>query len=176
MTETEIKQTIKRAIDESAIQHRVVPVVLEADSDIGWILDFTEDPDCDYFQENDGSYDCWGQSMIGNWRICVKMERPERKLERTPGPWEARKNSRYWEVGIPGHYRTVCDTCSSAPSNADGGLQEGNARLIAAAPEMLEFLEGLVESMEAGNFEFLWEKCDWKYIALRLIDQAKGIE
>lgn len=71
----------------------------------------------------------------------------------TPGPWEAFRNSSFWEInptnggenGIP---FSVADVCSSSPGFPDGGLQEANARLIAAAPELLEVAQGiLVEDM-----------------------------
>lgn len=65
-------------------------------------------------------------------------------LKHTPGPWFAMRTVAYWEVcpqnaGNAGIPWTVCDVCPSA-----GGLQEANARLIAAAPEMLELLEEIV--------------------------------
>lgn len=64
----------------------------------------------------------------------------------TPGPWFAEKNDSYWEVNpdkggeneLP---FSVANVCSSAPGNRDGGLQEANARLIAAAPELLAALQ-----------------------------------
>lgn len=66
----------------------------------------------------------------------------------TPGPWFAVRNCAYWEVnpsnagnGVPW---TVADICPSSPGNPDGGLQEANARLIAAAPELLNALEDFV--------------------------------
>ena len=69
----------------------------------------------------------------------------------TPGPWFATRNIAYWEVvpnnpgmGVPW---TVADICPSDPGNPDGGLQEANARLIAAAPEMLEAIEETLQSV-----------------------------
>jgi len=66
----------------------------------------------------------------------------------TPGPWVAVRNSSYWEIspdgdrggynGLPHRVGSVCESC---PGDPDGGLQEGNARLIAAAPELYELLQ-----------------------------------
>ena len=62
------------------------------------------------------------------------------KGKHTPGPWEAHKthygDDRTWDVSSP--LRTV------ATINDGDGLAEANARLIAAAPELLEALEILV--------------------------------
>jgi hypothetical protein len=72
----------------------------------------------------------------------------------TPGPWSVEKERDFWNVtsvqgdivGIEGLYR--CD-----------GSDEANARLIAAAPELLEALRymlrryvELVESGDAGDW------------------------
>ena len=72
------------------------------------------------------------------------------KPAHTPGPWFAVRNSCYWEVNPErnlGDYSvpfTVADCCASAPGDPDGGLMEANARLIAAAPDMLAALQGLL--------------------------------
>jgi len=70
----------------------------------------------------------------------------------TPGPWLAFRGSAFWEV-IPqrkGGERKppyqIADTCSSDPGNPDKGLQEANARLISAAPELLEAIEAAIAS------------------------------
>jgi hypothetical protein len=89
----------------------------------------------------------------------------------TPGPWKAGRNSAYWEVcterhrlekGIP---YSVADVCASDPNNPDGGLQEANARLIAAAPDLLEALIHMVSVAERDGWQtattgrqlFLWD-------------------
>ena len=66
------------------------------------------------------------------------------ETKHTPGPWMAVRNNAYWEVN-PQHKTvggpfSVADCCPSDPEHPDGGLQEANARLIAAAPTMLEAL------------------------------------
>jgi hypothetical protein len=66
----------------------------------------------------------------------------------TPGPWIAKRNSSFWEINPVNRSESgpwsVGDVCASAPDDADGGLQEANARLIAAAPDLLEALEAAV--------------------------------
>jgi hypothetical protein len=63
----------------------------------------------------------------------------------TPGPWVARRNVAFWEVApesikFDGPYK-IGDVCASDPERPDGGLQEANAKLIAAAPDLLEALQ-----------------------------------
>jgi hypothetical protein len=75
--------------------------------------------------------------------------------EHTPGPWLAARNQSYWEI-IPKNKRendpfAIGDVCPSDPENPDSGLQEANARLIAAAPEMLEALEAALRRFKANR-------------------------
>lgn len=69
----------------------------------------------------------------------------------TPGPWIAVRGLAYWEVkpeqkdGGRKLPFQIADTCSSDPEDPDRGLQEANARLIAAAPDLLEALEEIVK-------------------------------
>jgi len=66
----------------------------------------------------------------------------------THGPWEAENNGHFWEI-VPKNrvsaqpYR-VGDVCASDPENPSSGIQEANARLIAAAPELLEALQNIL--------------------------------
>jgi len=77
------------------------------------------------------------------------------EVKHTPGPWFAVRNSCYWEVNPArevGDYDTpftVADCCASDPGDTTG-LQEANARLIAAAPDLLAALEGLLAILDAG--------------------------
>lgn len=73
----------------------------------------------------------------------------------TPGPWVAVRNSAYWEVNpangagdgdVP---FTIGDVCASSPGNADGGLQKANAHLIAAAPDLYDALQEMVDYCNA---------------------------
>lgn len=65
------------------------------------------------------------------------------ETKHTPGPWQATRNSAFWEInpanaGDNGTPFAVADVCASAPGFPDGGLQEANARLVSAAPDLLE--------------------------------------
>jgi hypothetical protein len=76
----------------------------------------------------------------------------------TPGPWFAEANDSYWEVnpmngGDDGIPFSVANVCCSSPGYRDGGLQEANARLIAAAPELLEALRELLEDTQHANHD-----------------------
>ncbi len=74
------------------------------------------------------------------------------KSKHTPGPWKAQRRKgveRRWDV---------VSTCETEWCIADGvphtGCDEANARLIAAAPELLEALMGLrlyVDPMMGGE-------------------------
>ena len=62
----------------------------------------------------------------------------------TPGPWTARKEGGTWyvEVGRDQDYFDICELFG-------GGIKmEANARLIAAAPEMLEALKVILGSKD----------------------------
>lgn len=65
----------------------------------------------------------------------------------TPGPWVATRNIAYWEINasrIGEPYQPIGNACATAPRDADGGLQEANARLMAASPDLLSTLKHLV--------------------------------
>jgi hypothetical protein len=72
----------------------------------------------------------------------------------TPGPWKAQPRE-----GIEGQWEVVstCETewlIAAAAPHIDGDPDEANARLIAAAPELLEALLGLrlyVDPMMGGE-------------------------
>ena len=97
------------------------------------------------------------------------------KTAHTPGPWYAVRNSAFWEVNPQREYEddhipyTVADCCASDPRNPDGGLQEANARLIAAAPDLLEMLELALESTHSD-----YDLVDWREDARAAITKAKG--
>ena len=61
----------------------------------------------------------------------------------TPGPWYAIRNTSYWEVRDKN--RQVADTCATSCRKEPGDEERGeaNARLIAAAPEMLSALKAV---------------------------------
>ena len=72
----------------------------------------------------------------------------------TPGPWHVTgKLTRYVEARIDGGL--IQEVAACGPTKADGGYgpqQEANARLIAAAPDLLEALQYAVEQVpELGS-------------------------
>ena len=60
----------------------------------------------------------------------------------TPGPWFAIRNDHYWEVNIEDcrYAPSVANTCDTEVREGSY-IAEANARLIAAAPDLLEALE-----------------------------------
>lgn len=80
-----------------------------------------------------------------------------KRAEFTPGPWVAKNNGNFWEIspehgaGIEGPW-DIGNVCSSDPSDPDGGLQEANALLIAAAPDLLDVAKvALLYANSKGN-------------------------
>ena len=73
----------------------------------------------------------------------------------TPGPWTAVKNSAYWEIDGPDDFGGVADTCASSAGEPDFGrsmaLGEANARLIAAAPDLLAACKAALELAEGDD-------------------------
>lgn len=62
------------------------------------------------------------------------MEKKHKVAQHTPGPWETSRNGRDWVVCEGGAGDMICDL-------AGCGNDKHNARLIAAAPELLAALE-----------------------------------
>ena len=66
---------------------------------------------------------------------------------RTPGPWKAVRNASFWEVVTPSPGQTLNQANGYRPSSlayvwGEGEKQaKANARLIAAAPDLLEALK-----------------------------------
>lgn len=87
------------------------------------------------------------------------------KAQHTPGPW---KND-------DGTIRSSCGVSIAAVLNIAWPLgrkpenPEANARLIAAAPELLEALEGLLEEVEGCM-------CTYEMVARAAISKATGGE
>ena len=73
----------------------------------------------------------------------------------TPGPWETRLDEPYWlrVFGSDGHAiaKVYLD---DAPVEDYNTRQEANARLIAAAPELLQALKGVVYIANRETVEF----------------------
>lgn len=64
----------------------------------------------------------------------------------TPGPWEVEPSGNV--VGKAGHLIAVVTRDISVSSIQSVELSEANARLIAAAPDLLETLTGLLENLD----------------------------
>jgi hypothetical protein len=68
--------------------------------------------------------------------------------QHTPGPWgtdHKDHDSPYQNIKIKAGSKTVCTIwIDDAPDHAFNSEQEANARLIAAAPDLLEALQNLV--------------------------------
>ena len=89
----------------------------------------------------------------------------------TPGPWVAVKNSCFWDINIAGSWLTVADACASKHL-PDGDNGEANARLIAAAPELLEALKEMLVDYDDASGE--WSGSDVIAKAYRIIDKARA--
>lgn len=68
-------------------------------------------------------------------------------MSHTPGPWTIHKRSATSVVGSKGFVVAACGGCSTNAVNPDDLHAEltANARLIAAAPDLLEALEELMQ-------------------------------
>jgi hypothetical protein len=88
-----------------------------------------------------------------------------KKISYTPGPWFVKENMPHGGgIGIGPDYDDSGDS-PHAIITFNGGESEANARLIAAAPEMLEALQDIVYAVKHGiSIETLNECCsDFNY-------------
>ena len=93
------------------------------------------------------------------------------EVKHTPGPWFITGSmTKYVEARIPG--RMIQEVAACGPTAADDGYGEqqmANARLIAAAPELLEALESVLENcLDSDGLAAAYEK------ARAAIAKAKG--
>jgi hypothetical protein len=99
--------------------------------------------------------------------------------QHTPAPWTYAYAPYVTQGGmelpafeIHGEGEKVCDTVEDQPIEA----QEANARLIAAAPDLLDALQDLVgrDEKEARECGFTDDEMTWLEDARRAIAKAKG--
>jgi len=88
-------------------------------------------------------------------------------MSHTPGPWHVHPwGDNSYEINST--QLTVCNVPGFSDETVDSGSAESNARLIAAAPDLLEALEGLMPMWESGIDE------PWVRKARAAIKKAKG--
>ena len=99
----------------------------------------------------------------------------------TPGPWEAKRTDpQEWAINAPNgdpalkhgtwHGLAVAYGCDESPS-VGREVAEANARLIAAAPELLEALTEIVAAADGDG----WKQLDATFAAARAaIAKATG--
>lgn len=98
-------------------------------------------------------------------------------MPHTPGPWEASKwrVTNYPDVRARGvRMEVICDTASNKATRTPEN--EANARLIAAAPTMLDALEHVLARAESYGDEFCAEEREMLAVVLGAIERAKGQE
>jgi hypothetical protein len=82
------------------------------------------------------------------------------RVSHTPGPWSADKWAPGYSVSAPDSHHTICNLtdCNNA---------EANARLIAAAPELLEALKGLRDraAKDAETYAQNGNESIWAFIS-----------
>lgn len=88
----------------------------------------------------------------------------------TPGPWFVTgSQTKYIEARIGGGMlQEIAAVGPTAADNGYGEQQAANAALIAAAPELLQALEGLLEEVEGCM-------CTYEMAARAAIAKARGL-
>lgn len=107
--------------------------------------------------------------------------------QHTPGPWAFSQNAQYGDTrfyvaqadGAPytPHYSDVATLIAETVNDERKSIQEANARLIAAAPELLEALKmGVAETMDYIKLNNLTgaENNHWIVKARAAIAKATG--
>jgi hypothetical protein len=84
----------------------------------------------------------------------------------TPGPWENDRQTVYSVNGV--HEQEIAEVYGNADGNA-----EANARLIAAAPELLEALKRITDAIEGTEPSQHVLDCLYK-VAIKAIAKAEG--
>ena len=87
----------------------------------------------------------------------AKAKRDNAKIRHTPGPWEAviQPGCHAVIASLSGGPKAVAIIGNNTPDDGNEPMRFANARLIAAAPEMLDALDGL-----AAQVRPLWAELD----------------
>ena len=103
----------------------------------------------------------------------VEVEMTQGEAGHTPSPWQAREADYVGDIAITREN----DNGTLAVSLRRSGNAETNARLIAAAPELLEALRNLTEALEAHEFQSDMPEGEFHRLVdagLDAIDKAEG--
>lgn len=96
-----------------------------------------------------------------------------KNLQHSPGKWVAIHNGAFWEIRIEGKIHGIADTCASEPGNYESVLQEANARLISAAPDMFDVIQDAIKYMKARHRGSAMPA--WVTEARTALKKAKGL-
>lgn len=79
-----------------------------------------------------------------------------KEFKGTKGPWVSSNNGYYFEILPAGSLQSLCSTTHNHYIGIDEEIEEHNANLIAAAPELLDLLIWLVdiEGPQPGHSEW----------------------
>ena len=87
------------------------------------------------------------------------------RTEHTPGPWRAYIGRKQADGSKPKSSGTVWtkenNILIASSLHSDDGERAANARLIAAAPDLVAALKNLVEAVESGRWPYRQEG-DWR--------------
>jgi len=99
-------------------------------------------------------------------------------MKHTPGPWELKSDPAHYDTlssieggGMKNRPRCNRELMAEVGGFADVKTQESNARLISAAPDLLEALELIVATHQDGG----WPTASI-VVAQAAINKAKGIK
>lgn len=94
----------------------------------------------------------------------------------TPGPWAADDgDGQYWGVFADNDSDAICYLCDWSPLKRETPLRRedaANARLIAAAPEMLMALKAAIIMVEKALPKFNWADSALDAQAIRLLNEV----
>lgn len=74
-----------------------------------------------------------------------------KNLQHSPGKWVAIHNGVFWEIKVDGTVNYIGNVCATEPENHESGLQEANARIMSAAPDMLDVIQDAIKYMKARH-------------------------